>query len=162
MAKLKIDVANKLIEIEGSETFIRETYNKSQPLFENDHQNIENRIISKRQHKNGIFKESYSIVKNLNLAQPQSLIEFYNSKKTPSALEKNTIFVYYLEKIAGIKNINLNHIYTCYKELNEKMPKALKQSIADTSSKKGWLETKKMTDIKITTRGESLVEHDLV
>jgi len=161
MARLKIDVQNKLIEIEGSEAFIQDTYNKSKPLFENDHQNSETEVITKRQHRNGIFKESYSIVKTLNLSSPQSLMEFYKTKKAPSALERNTLFIYYLEKIAGIQNIGLNHIYTCYKETNAKMPKALRQSLLDTASKKGWLITKKMTDIRISTRGEYLVEHEL-
>jgi hypothetical protein len=82
-------------------------------------------------------------------------------KSTASALEKNAVFVYYLSKIANIKNINLNHIYSCYKEVGAKLPQALKQSLADTSSKKGWIDTKSMSDIKITLKGEGLVEREL-
>ena len=164
MAKVKIDLQNKFIEIEGEESFVASIYSQSQKLFTSNFESEtvdKSTIIVKRQHKNGSLKESYSIVKNIDFNKPQSLKEFYASKKAQSALEKNTVFIYFLDKIAGIKNINLNHLYTCYKEVGEKMPQALKQSLADTSSKKGWIDTKSMSDIKITIKGESLVEHEL-
>lgn len=156
MARVKIDVLNKLIEIEGEEDFIREIYDKSRDFF------VSPDTIVRRQHRNQSLKESYGIIKNLDLNQPSSLRDFYQKKKTSSAQEKNAVFVYYLAKIANIKNINLNHIYSCYKEVGEKMPGALKQSLADTSSKKGWIDTASMSDIKITIKGEGLVERELI
>lgn len=165
MAKVKIDLQNKFLEIEGEENFVADIYSQSQKLFAHDLATEavdKSNIIVKRQHKSGSLKESYTIIKNIDFNDPQSLKSFYSSKKPQSALQKNAIFVYYLDKIAVIKNINLNHIYTCYKEVGEKMPQALKQSLADTSSKKGWVDTKSMADIKITIKGESLVEHELI
>jgi len=166
MSRVKIDIPNKLMEIEGEESFIREIYDKSRPLFVllNHAESLTNKketVIVKSQRKTGSLKESYSIVKNIDFNEPQSLKTFFTSKKPRSALEKNAIFVYYLDKIAMLKSISLNHIYTCYKEVGEKMPQALKQSLADTASKKGWIDTKSMANIKITLKGESLVEHEL-
>ncbi|AKM82361.1 TPA: hypothetical protein DD449_04685 [Candidatus Berkelbacteria bacterium] len=165
VAKVKIDLQNKCLEIEGEEAFIADIFSETQKLFMNDLEALavdKSSIVTKRQHKNGVLKESYTIIKNIDFNEPKSLKSFYSSKKPQSALEKNAIFIYYLDKIASIKNINLNHIYTCYKEVGEKLPQALKQSLADTSSKKGWIDTKSMSDIKITIKGESLVEHELV
>lgn len=162
MARVKIDVVNRLIEIEGEENFIREIYNKSRDLFVlTNVVKSSQSVITRRQHKNGSLKESYAIIKDLDLSQPEPLKDFYGKKTPQSALEKNTVFIYYLSKIADEKNINLNHIYSCYKEVGEKIPAALKQSLADTSSKKGWIDTKSMNDIKITLKGEGLVERDL-
>lgn len=163
MSHVKIDVVNKMIEIEGEEDFIREIYDKSREFFVSsliDNKSTQN-ITTLRQHKNGSLKECYAIIKDLDLSQPESLKNFYAQKISQSALEKNTIFIYYLAKIANIKNINLNHIYSCYKEVSGKLPAALKQSLADTSSKKGWIDTKSMNDIKITIKGEGLVEREL-
>lgn len=164
MAKVKIDLQNKCLEIEGEESFITGIYSQTQKLFADDLEKMavdKSNVVAHRQHKNGVLKESYTIIKNINLNEPASLKTFYGTKKAQSALEKNTLFIYYLDKLASVKNINLNHIYTCYKEVGEKMPLALKQSLADTSSKKGWIDTKSMLDIKITIKGESLVEHEL-
>ena len=163
MARVKIDVVKRLIEIEGEENFIREIYSKSRDFFVLPSiDKPSGKIIARRQHKNGTLKESYAIIKDLDLSQPEPLKDFYSKKNTQSALEKNTVFIYYLSKIADTKNINLNHIYSCYKEVGEKMPVALKQSLADTSSKKGWVDTKSMNDIKITLKGEGLVERELI
>lgn len=163
MARVKIDVVNRLIEIEGEENFIREIYDKSRDLFVlPDNIKSSQQITTRRQHKNGSLKESYAIIKDLDLSQPEPLKDFYSKKTPKSALEKNTVFIYYLSKITDTKNINLNHIYSCYKEVGEKIPAALKQSLADTSSKKGWIDTKSMNDIKITLKGEGLVERDLM
>lgn len=164
MAKVKIDLQNKSIEIEGEEVFVAGIFEKSRNLFMNDQMSEavdKSNISVRRQHKSGSLKESYTIIKNIDFNEPKPLKEFYLTKKPQSALEKNAVFIYYLDKIASIENINLNHIYTCYKEVSERMPQALKQSLADTSSKKGWIDTKSMSNIKITIKGESLVEHEL-
>lgn len=163
MSRIKIDLQNKLLEIEGEENFIRDIYDQSRSLFAVSN-NIESghNMVTRRQRKSGGLKESYAIIKNLDLSQPAALKEFYAGKPTASALEKNAVFVYYLSKIANIKNINLNHIYSCYKEVGTKLPEALKQSLADTSSKKGWIDTKSMSDIKITLKGEGKVMRELI
>lgn len=162
MARVKIDLENKLLEIEGNESFIREIYDKSRNLFilPADIASSQNVIVKRQRHQRSL-KESYAIIKDLDLSQPEPLRNFYAQKKAQSALAKNAVFVYYLSKIANIKNINLNHIYSCYKEVGERLPGALKQSLADTSSKKGWIDTKSMADIKITLKGEGLVEREL-
>jgi hypothetical protein len=112
-------------------------------------------------------KETLNIVKDLNLggnSSAQSFKQFVKEKDPKgvlSAMKFNAVAVYYLKKILENEQIGINHIYTCYKEVGKRTPAALQQSIRDTSSREGTIDTKSMENIKITVRGENLVEHDL-
>lgn len=181
MTKLKIDLNSGILEVEGEEAFVREIYQEyKERLLKNadtlaEHSPIESHDDPKPTHtvkrsrgskvKTGTKrKESYSIVKNLDLSGKggkKSLRDFFKEKSPSVALEKNVVFVYYLQSEAKITGITIDHIYSCYKDVSERVPRALKQSILDTSSKKGWIDTSSMADIKISTPGENLVEHDL-
>ena len=76
-------------------------------------------------------------------------------------METNTVFVYYLEKVLNLSGITVDHIYTCYKAAEQTIPGALAQSLLDTASRKGWLDTSNMSDISLPTGGENLVERVL-
>lgn len=106
---------------------------------------------------------SYSIIGALNLAPSgkDSLKEFIAKHNASSGSDYNVLFTYYLEKILKEKNINPNHIYSCYKDLGIKYPSNLRQSLVDTKSRKGWIDTSNTNDIKLTAVGENAVEHDL-
>lgn len=109
-------------------------------------------------------KQSYSIVKDLNLRGNggQTFNEFVEEKNPSSAIEFNSVSVYYLKQVIKLKNVTINHINTCYKEAKRKPPGDLLQSIRDTSSNKyGYIDFSDSADIKIPHRGESFVEHDL-
>lgn len=69
--------------------------------------------------------------------------------------------VYYLQQILGLEGITLNHVYTCYREVGFKAPDAFGQSLRDTASRTGNLDTSNTNSIKITHRGVMFVEHDL-
>jgi len=157
MARIKIDIKNGIFEAEGDEQFIKELYR--------DYQSEKSaKTISKfiKKENNTFEKESYSIVKDINLSMDRTTLkQFYLEKNPKSALERNVIFVYYLQKISNLEKVAIGHIYTCYKDLNIKPPEKLRQSLADTASKKGWLDTGSMNNIGITLKGESFVEHEL-
>lgn len=180
MTKLKIDLKNGVLEVEGEEAFVKEIYQEYKERLSSDdssifehapNQDTESststtlkRKTSGRNKGGAKRKESYSIVKSLDLSEKdgkKSLRDFFKEKTPSVALEKNAVFVYYLQKEAKITGITTDHIYSCYKDVKERVPKALKQSLLDTSSKKGWIDTSSMNDIKITTSGENLVEQDL-
>lgn len=179
MTKLKIDLRSGALEVEGEESFVREIYQdfKDQikkeyiaPAEEQQFDTATETTPQKRKAKSspaktgGKRKESYQIVKDLDLSDKsgkESLKDFYKKKSPTTAMQKAAVFVYYLERIREFKNIGANHIYTCYKDVDEKVPGALRQSLLDASSKKGWLETKSMENITVSTQGENLVEHEL-
>ena len=158
MAKIKIDIMNGLFEAEGDEQFIREMYQDFQPRKQ------AGIGVGSPKKSNGEIRsgETYPIMKDINLSMDRiTLKQFYQEKNPTSALERNAVFVYFLERILELEKISIGHIYTCYKDLGIKPPAKLRQSLADTSSKKGWLLTGSMNDLKITPKGDSFVEHEL-
>lgn len=109
-------------------------------------------------------KESYQIDRNLNLSGDKSIPSFkvfYAEKKPNSAGEVNVVGVYYLQKLLGLTNINLNQLFTCYKEVSHRPPEAFKQSYSDTKHKKGWVEFDESGNLQVPHRGVIYVEHDL-
>lgn len=188
MTKLKIDLKTGVLEVEGEEAFVKEIYQdykdrlSSAGDFSSDNQiedtqdddisarNSEQKKAEPAKRKSAKVKdgnkrkESYSLVTNLDLlakGNKKALKDFYNEKAPSNAMEKNAVFVYYLQKEAKITAITVNHVYTCYKHVGVPVPGAFRQSLADTSSKKGWIDTKSMDSITIPTLGENFVEHEL-
>jgi len=111
-------------------------------------------------------KDSYKIVKTLNLkgdSSNPSLQSFCEDKITTSSIKFNVVAAYYLKRILNIENVTPDHIYSCYKEMNIKLPTRLLQSLRDTAgSKYGYLDTSDINDIKVPVTGENYLEHDLV
>ena len=76
-------------------------------------------------------------------------------------MESNAVFIYYLKTLRNTSKIGINHVYSCYKNVKAKAPKALRQSLIDTRRAKGWIITTNMDDIGIGIAGENFVEHEL-
>lgn len=184
MTRLNIDLFNGTLEVDGEESFVKLVYDDfkeqlasaprpvvADAALPTPHYSDDNTAEQVNRAVRGVKKSTYkrpksnfSIVKNLDLSakiNSQSLREFYAAKSPVTAMECNAVFVYYLQRIIGVNPIMIDHIYSCYKDVNIKYPNALKQSIADTSSRRGWLDTRSFEDIRIATPGENYVEHDL-
>lgn len=103
-----------------------------------------------------------SIITGINLLpnNKDSLRDFVSKRSVSNAQEYNTIFVYYLERILELRDITPDHIFTCYKHLGVKPPSNLRQSLFDTRSRKGWIDTTSINDLKITVEGINKVEFD--
>ncbi len=50
---------------------------------------------------------------------------------------------------------------TCFKDVGQKVPLSLKDTIRQQSAGKGWLTCADMNDLKLTTAGENYVKHTL-
>jgi hypothetical protein len=175
--RLKIDLNQGILEVEGTQDFVKMIYDefKSQVPFEarrggvfsgkKKRKQISGAGEGQEHHPRQKKKPaSYSIVKDLDLSakkNKQSLRDIFKLKSPSSNMEKNIVFTYYLQKIASVEGITPGHIYSCYKDVNMKVPGALEQSLLDTSHLKGWLDTSNLNDIKVATPGENFVEHDL-
>lgn len=108
-------------------------------------------------------KTTLSIDKTLNL-KPSGKTSFadFAAQKSPSTDRKKVVLcVYYLLNKLGKKPIGINQVYTCYKSINWRVPADLAGTLCWVSSQKGWLDTSDSLDIKMTTHGENLIEHDL-
>jgi hypothetical protein len=103
-----------------------------------------------------------SIDKNLNLrpAGVESLADFAASKNPTSDHERSLVAVYWLTRIAEVK-ATIDAVYTCYKDRKWVVPTNLRNALPLTASKKGWLITENLDDIKVSVPGENHVEHSL-
>jgi hypothetical protein len=184
--KLKIDLTQGIIEVEGSEQLVRDIYNDFKErlnqapsrasVVENSSPKVDTPpakpaakakktpSASKPKTKSST-SNSGSLLKDLDLTSSggkDSLRDFYNKYETTSNLERNLVFVYYLKNTREIESITINHIFTCYRNIPElKAPGHLKQSVIDAASKKGWLDTSNMEDITVPISGINHLEHDL-
>lgn len=181
--KLKVDVFTGLLEVEGSEEFVRLIYedfkdrliSKSggpeevQPAPEPEKSNPKTTKL-KKSPSNGASvskarpKKAPEFLKNLDLSGPgdsPSLKVFFSSYEHKTNYERNLIFVHYLKEILGIEKVNLDHVFTCYRNVGQKIPKALEQSLRDTSKDKGWVDIDDLEDIKVPVAGFNHLTHDM-
>jgi hypothetical protein len=107
-------------------------------------------------------KATFSIVKDLNLkpSGKDSFNDFVDVKNPTSMVGKITVAVYYLSQVVGIDQISVDHVYTCFKWMNWKLPAQFVNMIHQAGAK-GWLDTSDRDNIVLTTLGENLVEHEL-
>jgi len=98
---------------------------------------------------------------NLRPSGKKSLKNLVDEKNPNTNEERFAVIVHYLQHELSESNINQNHIYTAFKELNVKVPINIYDALAKCAERKGWIETKDMANLTLTTRGENFVEHDL-
>ena len=107
-------------------------------------------------------KTSFSIVNDLNLRpkNKQNLKDFAAEKGPASHIDKCTVSVYYLINTADIEEVTMDHVFTCYKHMSWRLPSDLSNMLAQAGTQ-GYLDVTDRTNIRLTTHGENLVEHDL-
>ena len=106
---------------------------------------------------------SVGVVKDLSLRPKgkEAFADFAEGKKPKTHMEKQAVAVFWLQHVAGAKEISVDHINTCYLNAKWKRPKDLPNNLAVTSIRKGWLDTSDMSNIQLTVPGEDLVNHEL-
>jgi hypothetical protein len=57
--------------------------------------------------------------------------------------------------------VTVGHVYTFFKELNWPTPSDLVNTLQQAGTE-GWLDTADAEDLKVTTRGENLIDHQLL
>jgi Acetyltransferase (GNAT) domain len=102
-------------------------------------------------------------VRDLDLAPKgkTSLKDFANGKQPKTQDDMNAVYVYYLLDVVKVSPVTLDHVYTCYREAKVRTPTNLRNSLALTASRKGYLDTANLEDIALTPRGRNYVEYDL-
>ncbi len=108
-------------------------------------------------------KTPITVVKDLNL-KPQgnkSFREFAQEKNPGNLFEKCTVAVQYLRAVLGSEDVGAGHVLTCFRDIGWRVPSDLANTLQQTASRGGFLDTSDMSDIKVTARGENLVEYDL-
>ena len=100
-----------------------------------DENTVDSNSIGKRNKRRNVSKDNFQINKDLNLSprETQSLKDFVEEKQPKSNIEFNVVAIYYLERILKKTDISIDDIYTCYKNVNKKVPAALKLSLIHIS-----------------------------
>lgn len=107
-------------------------------------------------------KTILSMDKNLNLnpAGKPSAAQFAAGKSPTNVKEKCVVAAYYLRDVLAVEKVTAQGVLTFFKHLSWPVPADLKNTLQQAGSA-GWLDTSDSEDIKITSSGENLVEHDL-
>lgn len=105
-----------------------------------------------------------SQIKELDLTPKgkTSLRDFVAEKQPKTQHDKNVVSVYYLVHELEIKEpITVDHVYTCYRDMNWPVPSNPGNSLALTASRKRYLDTSDLDNIKVAPAGLNRVEHGL-
>ena len=182
--RVRIDLAQGVVEAEGSEEFVRAIYSDFKDRLTSQvrlhHQNDpanegreKKRTSLKPSAGNGADKARTSkarsknpqIVGDLDLSGKGakiSLRDFYARYQPANNFENNLVFVYHLKQELKIKTVSVDHVFTCYRNIPKlKLPEALAQSVLDTKNRKGWIDTSSLDDIQLNMSGINYLEHDM-
>lgn len=107
-------------------------------------------------------KTIISMDKTLNLSPTgkQSAAQFGSEKSPSNTKQKCVVAVYYLRDVLEMGNVTVEAVFTFFKTLNWPVPADLKNTLQQAGSQ-GYLDTSDNQDIKLTSLGENLVEHNL-
>jgi hypothetical protein len=186
--RLKIDLSQGILEVEGSESFVKVIYNDFKTHFAGIETPDERKPARRTRKTKAAAKvvtpepaakakevkakptppkpapPAYALIKDLSLTATDgrpSLVEFMDSKFPITNEERNIVFLYYLQHRLKLKSITLDHIYTCYRETKIRVPLNLENSLRITADQRGWITITKAGKMSLTAAGKSYVEKQL-
>jgi hypothetical protein len=180
MNKIRISLGGNEIELEGTDEFIdkhlKAFYDRigkavvPRPSTDSKREPSAPEVVTKKPEektrkigkKTAKTKSSHTMLSELNLKPDgkQSFYDFVKTKNPSSDITKCVVSVYYIERLLG-EAVSTDHVYTCFKTMGWRIPSNLDNKLYQISSVKGWLMTSDMSNIKVTAKGENLVDHDL-
>ncbi len=131
---------------------------KSSPSVKQEVLKSNDTLVSKGKKKSSSSK-SFKRLTDINFypSGQKSLVDFIKDYKIKNDNERNLLFTHYLSETLKIKPITLNHLSTCYDEVNHKIPQNMAMSLANTKSRTGWLTTNN-SNIEITIKGVNQIK----
>lgn len=155
-SKIHIDLQRGVVEAEGDAAFVKKVYEDfkkqlaqtkvrpaaSKPANRSSSQ-AKPSIASngagkpKAKGKAAAASKNGKLDKDLNLYGGDNippLKDYLAGFNATTNMHKNVVFISYLMNQLGLDTINIDHIFTCYHAV-DKIPKALLQSLYDTSDK---------------------------
>lgn len=94
---------------------------------------------------------------NFEPAGKESLKDFITKYAPKNDKERNLLFVHYLQSVLEIGEITFDHIYSCYDILDLRISENLPQTIRNTASRTGWIETKNAI-LSVTIKGNNQIK----
>jgi len=107
-------------------------------------------------------KTIISMDKTLNLSPSgkPSAVEFASIKSPKNVMQKCVVATYYIRENIEIPFVTAQAVFTFFKTLSWPVPADLKNTLQQAGTM-GWLDTADSENIKVTSLGENLVEHEL-
>ena len=177
LSKLRVSIVEGILEIEGNEDFVLQIYEDFKQYAVKDRRHsydakteqpnsnaASDGIATQKTHRPKSSAGEPRFLKDLDLATRNgnpSLRDYYGKFAPKLHSERNLIFVAYLQDIAEVTPISVDHVYSCYRKVQARAPKRFRQSLIDTSNKKGWLSTESLEDIRVSIAGLEYLEHDM-
>ncbi|RME69623.1 MAG: hypothetical protein D6784_18115 [Chloroflexi bacterium] len=184
--KLKIDLSLGILEVEGTEAFVRAIYNDFKVQFLGE-EAVELDVAGRRRRRTARQAEepseaeaapvepappaepsktepTHRYLEHLDLsAGPDrpSLVDFMDSKFPVTNDERNLVFVYYLQYLLKEKSITPDHVYTCYREAKIRAPIDMEKSLRLTAQQRRWVRVTKTGKVSVTPLGRRYLEHEL-
>lgn len=174
--KLRIDLSQGIIDIEGEDQFVREIYADFKDSLMSKAGNQDRNsdastsvtsastttVSSRKPSSRNKTKKELSgsdvdpdhpkLDKTLDTS---GLSEFYGRYKPSNHPEKILLFVKFLADELGVEKVNTDHVYTCYMSVKERLPKAFAQSFRDAHGRNyGFIEYGG-ADVSVTIAGEN-------
>jgi hypothetical protein len=170
-ARLRLQVGDIQLEIEGSEAFVEKIYNDhkgrltSKGSSKNDGKQPDSPVGKEgRQSKrrsNKSVKGLHRIDLNLRPAGKPSLKEFVAEYKEPTKDELYLLCIAYLRNALKVDGITVDHVYTCLDELGQRVPTYLRQVLTNTKNEKGWIDTTNFEKLTTTIKGDNHMKLDM-
>ena len=181
-SKLTINLTTGNLEVEGSEEFVKEIYKefkemiskggsistiippaltKQTEIVNEKEQNSSPKVKASGSPKAKASKE-LKVLTDLNLRPDgkTSLKDFAAKYDIKTAEELTLLMVYYLKEELK-ETVTVNHIFTCFNELNKKIPQHFKQTLTNCKNNKNWIDVDNWNDIKYTVPGMNHMKHDI-
>jgi hypothetical protein len=98
---------------------------------------------------------------NLRSANVESFPDFVSRKLPSSNSQKELVSIFYLREILKLETVGIDHVFTCFKDRQWRLPANPSNSLQFTASKYRWINTAEMTNIGLTTIGLNFVDHDM-
>jgi hypothetical protein len=177
--KLKINIGPHHLEIEGPEAFVKEAYSEfkelvaqaafpPQPSRGRIRGRVEDGLDENHPAKKAKGQKPARARKTLERIdidlRPKGKVSFKDSVAqyaSPTKEEIKLLSIAYLADELGIKDITVDHVYTCLDELGERVPTHLKQVLINLKNDKGWIDTSDFNNLRLTIKGRNHLKLDM-
>jgi len=188
-ARLKVDLLNGMLEVEGPEDFVREIHDSfrlyatvalkfgssggeaiatqmSAPQEDSDVESNKRKRTPRRKRadsgdgNSGVKPSQYSPTVIKNL-DLNGIKEFVSPFSLKSHPDKVLVYAIFLRDKKDISPCTADQIYTAYRFVGEKTPTAFLQAIRDASTKKDLVDYQSPNNITVTHIGDNRFLHDL-
>lgn len=185
ITKIHADLINGIIEVEGSEEFVTNSFKEFRESFDQIKQKLpaKNAVYadfdeaeissapekSKSKTKSKTKTSSSGSKTNLTVVQEfhdgkqgKDFLEEIKKYTIPDSEQKLVVLYIYLMRKVGVTGITFNHVHTAYRLQGKKTPSDLRSVINNAKRRTSYLMYTSLDDLQTNHKGDDFVEIDLL